>query len=105
MAPAANREIPVIWADGKLALVRQRAANFVTAQARYFVFSGQLLDRLEADSVAGDLRHQARRASGQAQAASLFLYDDFAFYRGLIGNVVEWAAATPNVAGRQAGRS
>lgn len=46
-----ERGITALWSDEQLNLVgRNRASQFVAAQARWFVFSGQLLDTLETDN-------------------------------------------------------
>ena len=41
---------------------------------------------------------------GERNQMPLFLFDDFEFYRGLVGNLVQWSAATPPRAGGLADR-
>jgi len=94
------RGLPALWSDGKLNLIgRERASNFVAAQARYFVFSGQLLDTLETDNVTAIYATKHGGHPSERKQIPLFLWDDFEFYRGLVGNLVEWSAASPSHAG------
>jgi hypothetical protein len=95
-----ERGITALWSEEQLHLVgREQAARFVAAQARWFVFSGQLLDSLETDNPT------AIRASTHGGHTSLrnqigiYLYDDFAFYRGLLADLVLWSAASCQVPG------
>jgi hypothetical protein len=95
-----ERGITAFWSEGKLDLIgREEAARFVTAQARWFVFSGQLLDSLEMDNAT------AIRASTHGghtllrDQIGIYLYDDFDFYRGLLGDVAAWSAAACQVPG------
>src|SRR5262249_16967803 len=88
-----ERGITAVWSEEPLNLVgRDQATRFVAAQARWFVFSGQLLDSLETDNPT------AIRASTHGGHTSLrnqigiYLYDDFAFYRGLLADLVLWSA-------------
>jgi hypothetical protein len=95
-AAGCERGLPAFWADGKLDLIgRERAARFVAAQARYLVFSGQLLDTLEVDNVTAAYATKHGGHPAERKQMPLFLFDDFAFYRGLFGNLAEWSAATP----------
>lgn len=91
-----QRGLPAFWTDGRLDLIgRERAAQFVSAQARYFVASGQLLDTLEVDNVTAVYATKHGGHPSERKQIPLFLYDDFEFYRGLVGNLIYWAAATP----------
>jgi hypothetical protein len=94
---AYQRGITAFWAEGLLDLIGpDKASRFVAAQARYFVFSGQLLDSLEMDNVGAIC---ARTHGGHPlfrDQIAVYLCDDFAFYRGLITEPVKWAVASPN---------
>ena len=91
-----QRGITAFWAEGLLNLIgRERAARFTAAQARYFVFSGQLSDSLETDNVTAIRATLHGGHPNFRNQISLYLYDDFAFYRGLVGDLVHWAAANP----------
>jgi hypothetical protein len=95
-AAGCERGLPAFWADGKLELIgRERASRFVAAQARYLVFSGQLLDTFEVDNVTAAYATKHGGHPSERKQMPLFLFDDFAFYRGLFGPLVEWSAATP----------
>jgi hypothetical protein len=61
------------------------AARFVAAQARWFVFSGQLLDTLETDNATAVRASTHGGHTGIRNQIGIYLYDDFAFYRGLLG--------------------
>jgi hypothetical protein len=96
-----ERGIAAFWSEGLPELIgRDAASRFVAAQARWFVFSGQLLDTLETDNAT------AIRASTHGGHTSLrnqigiYLWDDFEFYRGLLGDLVTWSAATCQVPGQ-----
>jgi hypothetical protein len=98
---AVERGIAALWCEGQLDLVgRKKASQFVAAQARWFVYSGQLLDTLEMDNAT------ATRASAHGghttvrNQIGLYLYDDFDFYRGLVGDLVTWSAAGSQVSGQ-----
>jgi hypothetical protein len=95
-----ERGITSLWSEGQLDLVgRDRAARFVAAQARWFTYSGQLLDTLEMDNPT------AIRASTHGghtmirNQIGIYLYDDFEFYRGLVADLVTWSAASCQVPG------
>jgi hypothetical protein len=95
-AAGCERGLPAFWADGKLDLIgRERASRFVAAQARYLVFSGQLLDTFEVDNVTAAYATKHGGHPSERKQMPLFLFDDFAFYRGLFGPLAEWSAATP----------
>jgi hypothetical protein len=96
-----ERGITALWSEAQLDLIgRAQATRFVAAQARWLVFSGQLLDTLETDNAT------AIRASTHGGHTSLrnqigiYLYDDFDFYRGLIGDLVNWSVAACQVPGQ-----
>jgi len=95
-----QRGIPAFWADGMLDLVgRDRASQFAAAQARYLVVSGQFLDTLETDNVTAIYATKHGGHPGERKQIPFFLYDDFEFYRGLLGDLIRWAAANPTRAG------
>lgn len=90
------RGILAFWCEEFLDLIgREKASRFTAAQARWFVFSRQLLETFETDN------ETALRATDHGghpnfrNQIALFLYDDFPFYRGLVGDLIQWAAATP----------
>jgi hypothetical protein len=95
-----ERGITSLWSEGQADLVgRNKAAQFVAAQARWFVYSGQLLDTLEMDNPTAI---RATTHGGHTMVRNqigLYLHDDFAFYRGLVANLVAWSAASCQVLG------
>jgi hypothetical protein len=95
-----ERGIASLWSDEQLDLVgRDRAARFVAAQARWFVYSGQLLDTLETDNPTA-LRASTHGGHTMVRnQIGIYLYDDFAFYRGLVADLVTWSAASCQVPG------
>jgi hypothetical protein len=95
-----QRGIPAFWADGMLEVIgRDRASQFAAAQARYLVFSAQLLDTLETDNVTAIYATKHGGHPAERKQIPFFLYDDFEFYRGLLGDLICWAAANPTRAG------
>jgi hypothetical protein len=93
-----ERGITAFWSEGKLDLVgREQASRFVAAQARWFVFSGQLLDTLETDNTTAIRASNHGGHTGNRNQIGIYLYDDFAFYRGLLGDLVAWSAASAQV--------
>jgi hypothetical protein len=98
---AYERGITALWAEGLLDLVgRDQAARFVAAQARWLVFSGQLLDTLEMDNVTAIRACTHGGHTNLRNQIGLYLWDDFDFYRGLVGDLVAWSAATCQVPGQ-----
>jgi hypothetical protein len=95
-----ERGITSLWSEEQQDLVgRDQAARFVAAQARWFVFSGQLLDTLEMDNPTAI---RATTHGGHTMIRNqigIYLYDDFEFYRGLVADLVNWSAASCQVAG------
>jgi hypothetical protein len=95
-----ERGLAAFWWEDQLGVIgRDTASRFVTAQARWFVFSGQLLDSLETDNatairVATHGGHTIVR-----NQIGIYLWDDYAFYRGLLGELVSWSAANCQVPG------
>src|SRR5262249_17293527 len=78
---------------------RNRASRFVAAQARWFMYSGQLLDTLEMDNPTAI---RATTHGGHTMIRNqigIFLYDDFEFYHGLVADLVTWSAASCQVPG------
>jgi hypothetical protein len=97
-----ERGITALWSDEQLGVVgRERASKFVAAQARWFVFSGQLLDSLETDNPTAIRACTHGGHTGLRNQIGLYLYDDFDFYRGLIGELVTWSAASSQIPGPQ----
>jgi hypothetical protein len=96
-----ERGITALWSDEKLDLVgREKAARFVAAQARWFVFSGQLLDTMEMDNPTAIRACTHGGHTGIRNQIGIYLYDDFDFYRGLLGDLVTWSAASCQVPGQ-----
>ena len=90
-----ERGITSFWSEGQLDLVgRDAASRFVAAQARWFVFSGQLLDTFEIDNATAIRACTHGSHTGLRNQIGIYLYDDFNFYRGLLGDLVAWSAAT-----------
>jgi hypothetical protein len=98
---AYERGITALWSEGLLDLVGpEEATRFTAAQARWFVFSGQLLDTLETDNVTAIRASTHGAHTNLRNQIGLYLYDDFDFYRGLVGDLVSWSAAACQVPGR-----
>jgi glyoxylase-like metal-dependent hydrolase (beta-lactamase superfamily II) len=99
--PVGNeRGIAAPWCEGLLDLVgRETAARFVTAQARWLVFSGQLLDTLETDNPTAIRASTHGAHTNIRNQIGIYLYDDFDFYRGLVADLILWSAATAQVPG------
>jgi hypothetical protein len=96
-----ERGITALWADEQLGVIgRETASRFVAAQARWFVFSGQLLDTLETDNATAIRACTHGGHTGIRNQIGLYLYDDFDFYRGLLGDLVNWSAASAQVPGQ-----
>jgi hypothetical protein len=98
-----ERGIAALWSEGPPDVVgRDQAARFVAAQARWFVYSGQLLDSLETDNPTA-IRATAHGGHTMLRnQIGIYLYDDFAFYRGLIADLAAWSAASCQVPGSTA---
>jgi hypothetical protein len=97
-----ERGITALWSEGQLDLVgRDRATRFVSAQARWFVYSGQLLDTLEMDNVTAIRASTHGGHTGVRNQIGIYLYDDFDFYRGLLADLVAWSAASCQVSGQR----
>jgi hypothetical protein len=93
-----ERGLTSLWSDEQLDVIgRDRASKFVTAQARWFVFSGQLLDTLEMDNVTAIRGSEHGGHTGIRNQIGIYLYDDFDFYRGLIADLATWSAASCQV--------
>jgi hypothetical protein len=90
-----SRGLSSFWTEEKLDWIgRERASKFVAAQVRWLVFSGQFLDTLETDNVCA-IRAATHHGHTNARTQlGLYLYDDFEFYRGLTGGIIDWSAAT-----------
>jgi hypothetical protein len=89
-----SRGLSSFWTEEKLDWIgRERASRFVAAQVRWMVFSGQFLDTFETDNVCA-IRAATHHGHTSARTQlGLYLHDDFAFYRGLVGGVIDWSAA------------
>jgi hypothetical protein len=95
-----ERGITAFWCEDLLDVIgREEAARFVAAQARWLVFSGQLLDSLETDSATAIRASTHGGHTGLRNQIGIYLYDDFPFYRGLLGDLVAWSAASCQVPG------
>jgi hypothetical protein len=96
-----DRGINAFWFEESLDLIgRDVAERFVAAQARWFVFSGQLLDTFEMDNVTAIRACTHGGHTNLRNQIGLYLYDDFDFYRGLLGDLVTWSAASSQVPGQ-----
>jgi hypothetical protein len=95
-----ERGIASPWSEEQLDVIgRDRAARFVAAQARWFVYSGQLLDTLEMDNPTA-IRATAHGGHTMLRnQVGIYLADDFEFYRGLVAELVAWSAASCQVPG------
>jgi hypothetical protein len=99
---AYERGIAAPWWEGQLDVIgRETASRFVAGQARWFVYSGQLLDTLEMDNATAIRASTHGGHTNIRNQIGLYLYDDFAFYRGLLADLVTWSAATCQVSGRK----
>jgi hypothetical protein len=95
-----ERGLTAFWSEGKLDVIgRAAAARFVAAQARWLVFSGQMLDTLETDNATAIRASTHGGHTGIRNQVGIYLYDDFAFYRGLLGDLLAWSAAACQVPG------
>jgi hypothetical protein len=95
-----ERGLTAFWSEEQLDLIgRAEAGRFVAAQARWLVFSGQLLDTLETDNAAAIRASTHGAHTNIRNQIGIYLYDDFAFYRGLVGDLVTWSAAACQVPG------
>jgi hypothetical protein len=95
-----ERGLTAFWAERQLDVIgRAEASRFVAAQARWFVFSGQLLDTLELDNATAIRASTHGGHTGLRNQIGIYLYDDFAFYRGLVGDLIAWSAASCQVPG------
>ncbi len=89
---ACDRGLIDFWSEGLLHVIdRDRAARFVAAQARYLVASGQFLDTLETDSMTAVQSQVPGGIPWAIGQISLLMYDDFPFYRGLVGDMIRWS--------------
>jgi hypothetical protein len=96
-----ERGIAAPWSEGLLDIFgRDEAARFVTAQARWLVFSGQLLDTLETDNATAIRASTHGGHTGIRNQIGIYLYDDFDFYRGLVADLISWSAAACQVPGQ-----
>jgi hypothetical protein len=96
-----ERGLTSLWSEEQLDVVgRARASRFVAAQARWFVFSGQLLDTLETDNATAIRASTHGGHTGIRNQIGIYLYDNFDFYRGLLGDLVAWSAASCQVPGQ-----
>jgi hypothetical protein len=90
-----ERGITPFWSEELLDTIeRDRATRFVAAQARWMVFSGHLSDTLEIDNATAIRACEHGGHTGLRNQIGIYLLDDFAFYRGLVADLVAWSAAT-----------
>lgn len=95
-----ERGLTSLWSEEQLDLIgRDQAARFVAAQARWFVYSGQLLDTLEMDNATAIRASTHGGHTMLRNQIGIYLYDDFDFYRGLVADLVTWSAASCQVPG------
>jgi len=89
-----SRGLSSFWTEEKLDWIgRQHATDFVAAQVRWMVFSGQFLDTLETDNVCAIRAANHHNHTNSRTQIGLYLLDDFNFYRGLVGGVIDWSTA------------
>ncbi len=89
-----DRGISSVWYEGAQDRVgRDKTSAFAAAQARWLVYSGQLLDTLEMDNVCAIRTCNHGAHTNLRNQISVYLYDDFAFYRGLVGDLIAWSSA------------
>jgi hypothetical protein len=97
-----ERGITSLWSEGLLDLIgRDKASQFVAAQARWLVYSGQLLDTLETDNATAIRASTHGGHTSNRNQIGIYLYDDFDFYRGLLADLVAWSAAGSQVRGQK----
>jgi hypothetical protein len=90
---AYDRGLIDFWSEGRQDVIgEERAASFAAAQARYLVSSGQLLDSLETDSMTAVQSQYPGGVPFAVGQAAMLLYDDYPFYRGLVGDLIRWSA-------------
>jgi hypothetical protein len=95
-----ERGITALWSDEQVDVIgRKEAAQFVAAQARWLVFSGQLLDSFELDNPTAIRAFAHGGHTMLRNQIGIYLYDDFTFYRGLLAGLVTWSAAACQVPG------
>jgi len=98
---AYERGVTSLWSDKMLDLIgRDNASRFVAAQARWFVYSGQISDTFETDNVTAIRACNHGGHTSLRNQIGIYLHDDFEFYRGLVGELVTWSAATRPEPGR-----
>jgi hypothetical protein len=98
---AYERGVTSFWSEQMLDLIgRDTASRFVAAQARWFVYSGQISDTFETDNVTAIRACNHDGHTSLRNQIGIYLYDDFDFYRGLVGELIEWSAATRPEPGR-----
>lgn len=96
-----ERGITSFWSEKMLDVIgRETASRFVAAQARWFVFSGQIADTFETDNVTAIRACNHGGHTSLRNQVGIYLYDDFQFYRGLVGELIEWSAVTRPESGR-----
>lgn len=96
-----ERGVTSLWSERQLDLIgRDAASRFVAAQARWFVYAGQISDTFETDNVTAIRACNHGGHTSIRNQIGIYLYDDFAFYRGLVGELVTWSAATRPEPGR-----
>jgi hypothetical protein len=92
---AYERGITSLWSENRLDIIgRDTASRFVAAQARWFIFSGQISDTFETDNVTAIRACNHGGHTSLRNQIGIYLHDDFAFYRGLVGELIRWSAAT-----------
>jgi hypothetical protein len=98
---AYERGLTSFWSEHMLDVIgRDAATRFTAAQARWFIVSGQISDTFETDNVTAIRACTHGGHTGLRNQIGIYLHDDFAFYRGLVGELVHWAAATRPPVGR-----
>ncbi len=98
---AYERGITSLWSEKMLNVIgRDTASRFTAAQARWFVFSGQISDTFETDNVTAIRACNHGGHTGLRNQIGIYMHDDFAFYRGLLGELIKWSAATRPEPGR-----
>jgi hypothetical protein len=82
------------WQDRRLDLIGDKAGKWVAADARWMVVGRLYSDNFETDSTT---YYASAHGGHPGTRAGIFefLHDDFAFYRGLVGDLLRWQLLAP----------
>jgi len=82
------------WQNRQLKLIGDKASKYVAADARWMVMGRLYSDNLETDSTTYYASAHGGHP-GTRVGLFAFLHDDFAFYRGLVGDMLRWQLLFP----------